>query len=148
MFRLVFCNAENNNNCFHCTKNEVVRKTFRQYIRPNRAFTAEILNEKLLFFCSVLIIIIIVKTTDVQKSTCNKNQNSNVPFCFLHWYYIKVKIAKSLRHCLSIKICLHLRTPSACWAHWKKSFPLRISPVNVNKFAGNCGFGHVHWRNL
>ena len=77
------------------------------------------------FFCSVLIIIIIVKTTDVQKSTCNKNQNSNVPFCFLHWYYIKVKVAKSLRHCLSKKICLHLRTPSACWAHWKKKFSIK-----------------------
>ena len=24
------------------------------------------------------------------------------------------------------------------------SFPLRISLVNVTKFAGNCGFGHIY----
>ena len=25
---------------------------------------------------------------------------------------------------------------------------LRISSVNVVKFAGNCGFGHIYWRSL
>ena len=31
--------------------------------------------------------------------------------------------------------------------HKKWSFPLiRISPVNVTKSAGNCGFGHIYWR--
>ena len=29
----------------------------------------------------------------------------------------------------------------------KWSFPLRISSVNVTKSAGNCGFGHIYWRN-
>ena len=29
----------------------------------------------------------------------------------------------------------------------KWSFPLRIPPVNVTKFTGNCGFGHIYWRN-
>ena len=32
--------------------------------------------------------------------------------------------------------------------HKKCSFPLRISPVNVTKSAGNCGFGHIYWRNF
>ena len=31
--------------------------------------------------------------------------------------------------------------------HKKWSFPLKISSVNVTKFAGNCGFGHIYWRN-
>ena len=31
--------------------------------------------------------------------------------------------------------------------HKKWSFPLRISSVNVTKFAGNYGFGHIYWRN-
>ena len=31
--------------------------------------------------------------------------------------------------------------------HKKWSFPLRISSVNVTKSAGNCGFGHIYWRN-
>ena len=26
----------------------------------------------------------------------------------------------------------------------KGSFPLKISPVNVTKFAGSCGFGHIY----
>ena len=30
----------------------------------------------------------------------------------------------------------------------KKSLPLRISLVYVTKSAGNCGFGHIYWRNL
>ena len=31
--------------------------------------------------------------------------------------------------------------------HKKWSFPLRISSVNVTKYAGNCGFSHIYWRN-
>ena len=31
--------------------------------------------------------------------------------------------------------------------HKKWSFPLRISSVNVTKSEGNCGFGHIYWRN-
>ena len=31
--------------------------------------------------------------------------------------------------------------------HKKWSFPFGISPVNVTKSAGNCGFGHIYWRN-
>ena len=31
--------------------------------------------------------------------------------------------------------------------HKKWSFLLRISSVNATKSAGNCGFGHVYWRN-
>ena len=31
--------------------------------------------------------------------------------------------------------------------HKKWSFLLRISSVNVTKSAGNCGFGHIYWRN-
>ena len=31
--------------------------------------------------------------------------------------------------------------------HKKWSFPLRISPVNVTKYAVSCGFGYIYWRN-
>ena len=31
--------------------------------------------------------------------------------------------------------------------HKNWSFPLRILSVNVTKSAGNCGFGHIYWRN-
>ena len=31
--------------------------------------------------------------------------------------------------------------------HKKWSFLLRISSANVTKSVGNCGFGHIYWRN-
>ena len=31
--------------------------------------------------------------------------------------------------------------------HKKWSFPLRISSVNMTKSTGDCGFGHIYWRN-
>ena len=31
--------------------------------------------------------------------------------------------------------------------HCTKSFSLMISSVNMAKSAGNCGFGHIYWRN-
>ena len=31
--------------------------------------------------------------------------------------------------------------------HKKWSFPLKISSVNVTKFAGKDGFGHIYWKN-
>ena len=34
-----------------------------------------------------------------------------------------------------------------CPLQKKRSFPLKISSVNVTKSAGNCGFGHVYRRN-
>ena len=32
--------------------------------------------------------------------------------------------------------------------HKKLTFPIQISSVNVTKSTGNCGFGHIYWRNL
>ena len=31
--------------------------------------------------------------------------------------------------------------------HKKRSFPLRVSSVNVTKSTVFCGFGHIYWRN-
>ena len=31
--------------------------------------------------------------------------------------------------------------------HKKWSFPLKISSVNVTKYADSCRFGHIYWRN-
>ena len=38
------------------------------------------------------------------------------------------------------------RRPSSS-SRKKWSFPLRISSVNVTKSSGNCGSGHIYWRN-
>ena len=36
---------------------------------------------------------------------------------------------------------------SFCSLHKKWSFPLRISSINVTKFAEKCGFSHIYWGN-
>ena len=43
--------------------------------------------------------------------------------------------------CLKTVFCIH------AYMHKKWSFPLRIYSVNVIISAGNCGFGHIYWRN-
>ena len=40
------------------------------------------------------------------------------------------------------------RTLSSISLHKKWSFSLRISSINVTKYAVSCRFGHIYWRNL
>ena len=46
-------------------------------------------------------------------------------FAFLHFYHFLLKGAARQK---------------------KWSFQLRISSVNVTKYTGNCGFGHIYWK--
>ena len=53
---------------------------------------------------------------------------------------------------IKLRVCIAL-LKKLCYCsygslHKKWSFPLRVSSVNVTKFAGNCRFGHIYWRNL
>ena len=57
-----------------------------------------------------------------------------------------------LSDCGSESDCCHLNFRyRACFDHrvpWHSwSFPIRISSVNLTKSGGNCGFGHIYWRN-
>ena len=56
----------------------------------------------------------------------------------------KVGVSKEfyVRNPVAISKTLKQHTAQKIWR-----FPLRISSVNVTKFAGNCGFGHIYWRN-
>ena len=49
--------------------------------------------------------------------------------------------SENMKTSKSIRLQGH-KTPHKNW-----SFPLRISSVNVTKFAVFCGFGHIYWRN-
>ena len=53
---------------------------------------------------------------------------------------------KKVKYCLGRSKHILCVTPQPT-LHKKWSFPLRIFPVNVARSAGNCGFGHVYWRN-
>ena len=48
----------------------------------------------------------------------------------------------------SVEFLLHLFFNLFLALLKKWGLPLRISSVNVTKSAGNCGFGHIYWRNL
>ena len=51
------------------------------------------------------------------------------------------------RKFLVTRLKLHV---TKCKTHCTKNevFLLRISPLNVTKSAGSCGFGHIYWINL
>ena len=49
-------------------------------------------------------------------------------------------------------LCRHINLTTTLKQRWKPlhkkwSFPLKISSVNVTKYAVTCGFGHIYWRN-
>ena len=56
-----------------------------------------------------------------------------------HWLYSNMELS-------SIKD-FHNFKKSMSALHQKSYFPLKFPPVNVTKSAGNCGFGHIYWRN-
>ena len=66
----------------------------------------------------------------------------------LSWSYFSVKHWLSLFILFSSCSITTSRMSQQHYLHKKWSFPLRIYPVNVTRFAGNCGFGHIYWRNL
>ena len=49
--------------------------------------------------------------------------------------------------CISCVFEKYLKKIQILPLHKNRSFPLRISPVNVD-LEGNCGFGHIYWINL
>ena len=75
-------------------------------------------------YYSSFALLTIIMTTKWQSTHINKTSNINKLITISSW-----------------------RTQDTLHLHKKWSFPLRISPVNVTKSVGNCGFGHIHWRN-
>ena len=67
----------------------------------------------------------------LQSSTIFKQKNNEGNQNQNHNFYNSKNIIATLRIALQKK----------------SSFPSRISSVNVNKSAGNCGFGHIYCRN-
>ena len=67
------------------------------------------------------------------------------------WWWLCWKTGVSEKHIFRLNknliIIPVLRYVKKVPLHKKWSFPLRIYPVNVTKSAGNCGFGHIYWRN-
>ena len=110
-------------------------------------FTEEILNGKLHFWCSVKCYHLFfwmansVSKFDVLQITWNLIQVYIALRWLQYWY-------------LFLPFCCH----SSFWAnlvlwylegqrktlHKKRSFPLKISSVNVIKSAVSCGFGHIY----
>ena len=62
----------------------------------------------------------------------------------MQWKFSLVEI---FAKCVIIDVWSGPNCASAKTLHKKWSFPWRISSVNVAESAGNCGFGHIYWRN-
>ena len=105
-------------------------------------YTDEIFNRKLSFLCSVF------TTFDqhYQKETAIKFRliwrlliTSSMKD---HTTLIKhFKFLSGSFHCVRVTEYLFTFT-----LHKKWSFPWSIASVNVTKYVGNCGFGHIYWR--
>ena len=94
-------------------------------------------------------------TSEILISSSIFNYFSVVLNYFLYLKYFELfKIIFNLIFLPLIKLCVCIALlKKLCYCscgslHKKWSFPLRISSVNVTKFAGNCGFGHICRRNL
>ena len=56
----------------------------------------------------------------------------------------QTKPTKQIIKYIKVNYYYHIDNSYAISLHKKWSFPLRISLVNVNKSAGNCGFVHIY----
>ena len=41
---------------------------------------------------------------------------------------------------------VHVQKLIYLFLHKRLKFSIKVSSVNVTKFAGNCWFGHIYWR--
>ena len=68
---------------------------------------------------------------------------SNTITCW--WDYIKHLIFSKLNSYFFLNVKIELAKSPILHKKW--IFSLKISSVNVTKFAVSCGFGHIYWRN-
>ena len=72
-------------------------------------------------------------------------------FWSLEWIKVLINHILGNHYGFATSLKYHAMSKSQCKStqtlHKKWSFPLRISLVNVIKSTGNCGFGHIHWKN-
>ena len=69
-------------------------------------------------------------------------------FCFHCWLWILSKCRLDWSESFSIIWApFKARYPCSGKARYPCNIRVRISSVNVAKSAGNCRFGHIHWRN-
>ena len=71
-----------------------------------------------------------------------EHNKQNIQYITLHWSSVFIK--KTLHRYL-IAGLLETKFISNSF-QTSITFPLKISSVNVTKFAGNCGFGHIYWK--
>ena len=90
-------------------------------------FTKETFMENFIF-CAVT-------GTTLHKPRCDRNQIRRKLRIWSH--LLKKSFMENFIFCAVTGTTLHK----------KRSFPLRISSVNVTKSAENCGLGHIYQRN-
>ena len=74
----------------------------------------------------------------LDKDRILKGQNPRFCFCTGEYGLVKTRI---------LALSMQWNPVSCLLLHKKWSFPLKISSVNVTKYAGIRGLGHIYWRN-
>ena len=89
--------------------------------------------------------------TDQKGSKHRYSLRSEIKLVIHSFYLLEmIRVILSFLKILSLKKRFNrfFSIQKICKKSKCRSFPLRISSVNVTKSAENCGFGHIYWRNL
>ena len=65
----------------------------------------------------------------------------------LIWYF-RINLVSGTKTWRIFNLLTAIANYSSASLHKRWNFPLRISSVHMTKSVGNCGFGHIYWRNL
>ena len=75
---------------------------------------------------------------------------SSIHFWIIIWNWTKMKSVrkKCLYSELSCFVFFRIRTEyGEIRTLFKQCFSLKVSTMNMTKSVGNCGFGHIYWKN-
>ena len=92
------------------------------------------------------------KSSSISQLIKSKSRNLQKLLKYFHGKTTSVSNVLLPASVLPVILVLYSVTILTCCClfvilHKKRSFPLRISWVNVTKSAVPCGFGHIYWRN-
>ena len=65
----------------------------------------------------------------------------------LIWYF-RINLVSGTKPWRIFSLLTAIANYSSASLRKRWNFPLRISSINMTKSVGNCGFGHIYWRNL
>ena len=87
-----------------------------------------------------------MKILPIRKAQMKRDNEKMINQKFCRLYLILFLRSNAIAYFTQV-ISYHEYLNELFTLHKKRSFPLRISPVNVTTCTVPCGFGHIYWRN-